>query len=138
MALQRKKKIKFVDLYKINKIYEIVNGLSKYKVVSKGDEHALCLALRILIRVIEPMIPHLAEECWSLGKNNTSIMHTPWPTVDKSFIEKNEVVVVIQINGKRRAEINIEKGASEDDVFNKVKNIYVIIIDNIYLMYFNF
>ena len=107
----------------IAKIYEIVNGLSKYKVVSKGDEHALCLALRILIRVIEPMIPHLAEECWSLGKNNTSIMHTPWPTVDKSFIEKNEVVVVIQINGKRRAEINIEKGASEDDVFNKVKNI---------------
>ena len=38
-------------------------------------------------------------------------------------MEQNEVIVVIQINGKRRAEINIAKDSSEEDVFNKIKNI---------------
>ena len=107
----------------IAKIYEIVNGLSKYKAVSTSDKHAFSSALKILVRIIEPMIPHLAEECWSLGKNENSIMNMPWPEVDHSFMERNKVVVVIQINGKRRAEINMEKDATEDEVFNKIKNI---------------
>ena len=50
-------------------------------------------------------------------------MNMPWPEVDHSFMERNKVVVVIQINGKRRAEINMEKDATEDEVFNKIKNI---------------
>ena len=93
----------------IAKIYEIVNGLSKFKINSENDEHALGTALQILIRVIEPMIPHLAEELWNLGNSSESIINAPWPKVDPSFMEKNEVTVVIQINGKRRAEINIAK-----------------------------
>ena len=93
----------------IAKIYEIVNGLSKFKVNSDNDERALGSTLQILIRIIEPMIPHLAEELWALGNNGESIINAPWPKVDPSFMEQNEVIVVIQINGKRRAEINIAK-----------------------------
>ena len=107
----------------IAKIYEIVNGLSKFKVISENDERALGSALQILIRIIEPMIPHLAEELWTLGNSNGSIINEPWPKVDTSFMEKNEVIVVIQINGKRRAEINIAKDSSEEDVFDKIKSI---------------
>ena len=69
------------------------------------------------------MIPHLAEELWALGKKSGSIINEPWPKVDPSFMEKSEVIVVIQINGKRRAEINIAKDSSKEDVFDKIKNI---------------
>ena len=69
------------------------------------------------------MIPHLAEELWALENSCGSIINAPWPKVDPSFMEKNEVIVVIQINGKRRAEINIAKDSSEEDVFDKIKNI---------------
>ena len=72
-------------------------------------EVVLCIALKTLIRVIEPMVPHLAEECWALTKTNRSIIYEPWPVINHSFLEKNEVTVVVQINGKRRAEISVEK-----------------------------
>ena len=107
----------------IAKIYEIVNGLSKFKINFENDKRALGSALQVLIRIIEPMIPHLAEELWALGNNSGSIINAPWPKVDPSFMEQNEVIVVIQINGKRRAEINIAKDSSEEDVLNKIKNI---------------
>ena len=107
----------------IAKIYEIVNGLSRYKVKSDDDGKALGVALRVLIRIIEPMIPHLAEECWAMTNKKTSIINEPWPDVNKSFMEKNETVVVIQINGKRRAEVIIEKDTTEDVILKKIENI---------------
>ena len=107
----------------IAKTYELVNGLTKYKIKEKNDEVALSHVLKILIRVIEPMVPHLAEECWTFTQSGHSIISEPWPAVDQSFLEKNEVIVVIQINGKRRAEINIEKNTSEDEIYKKIKEI---------------
>ena len=107
----------------IAKIYEFVNGLSKFRVHKKNDEVALCSALKILIRIIEPMVPHLAEECWSITGASGSIISEPWPEVNQSFLEKNDVIVVIQINGKRRAEVNVEKDVTEEDVYEKIKNI---------------
>ena len=107
----------------IAKIYEIVNGLAKFKVKETNDDIAMCYALKILIRIIEPMIPHLAEECWSLINTKESITFEPWPEVNPSFIEKNEVTVVIQINGKRRAEIRTEKDTPEEVVMDKIKTI---------------
>ena len=107
----------------IAKTYELVNGLTKYKIKEKNDEVALSHVLKILIRVIEPMVPHLAEECWTFTQSGHSIISEPWPAVDQSFLEKNDVIVVIQINGKRRAEINIEKNTSEDEIYKKIKEI---------------
>tara|TARA_B000000532_G_C18876905_1_gene411127 strand:+ start:798 stop:3365 length:2568 start_codon:yes stop_codon:yes gene_type:complete len=107
----------------IAKIYEMVNGISKFKVSNENDSVAIGMALKVLIRVIEPMVPHLAEECWALTNNKKSIIYEPWPLVNSSFLEKNEVTVVIQINGKRRAAISLEKDASEETVFNKIKSI---------------
>ena len=99
-----------------------MNGLSKFRVNSENDEHALDSPANI-DKIIEPMIPHLAEELWNLGDSGESIINAPWPKVDPSFMEKNEVTVVIQINGKRRAEIDIAKDSSEEDIFDKIKNI---------------
>ena len=107
----------------IAKIYEIVNGLSKFQVKEKNDDIVLCHALKILIRIIEPMVPHLAEECWALMNTKQSITFEPWPDANQAFIEKNEVTVVIQINGKRRAEIKTEKDTSEEIIINKIKSI---------------
>jgi leucyl-tRNA synthetase len=69
------------------------------------------------------MIPHLAEELWTFENSSGSIINEPWPRVNQLYLEKNEITVVIQINGKRRAEINIAKDSSEEDVLDKIKNI---------------
>ena len=105
------------------KVFEIVNALSRFEIKNEVDKRAINESLRILIRVIEPMVPHLAEECWSLTGSNTSIANEPWPLVNKDYLLSDEVTIVIQINGKRRGEINIPKDSSEDDVFLNIQNI---------------
>ena len=69
------------------------------------------------------MVPHLAEECWSLVGKSGSIMDEPWPTINTKYLENKEVTVVIQINGKRRGEVVVAKDAPEKEVEKEIQNI---------------
>ena len=107
----------------VAKIYELINFISKFEPTQSSEKRALKISLNILIRIIEPMIPHLAEECWNLCGNKKSLTSEPWPEVDKKFIVKEKATIVIQVNGKRRAEIETNLGATEADVMEEIKNI---------------
>ena len=101
----------------------MVNAISKFQIEDEEGKEAINEALHILIRVIEPMVPHLAEECWSLVGKSGSIMDEPWPTTNTKYLEDKEVTVVIQINGKRRGEVVVAKDASEKEVEKEIQNI---------------
>ena len=105
----------------IARVFEIVNAMSKFEINNEKDKKAFTEALFILIRVIEPMVPHLAEECWSLTGTTSSISNEPWPKVNTKYLENKEVTVVIQINGKRRGEVVVLKDSSENEVKKKYK-----------------
>ncbi len=107
----------------VAKIYELINHISKFKVFDENDKRALKTSLIILMRIIEPMVPHLAEECWNLCGNNKSLTSEPWPDVDEKYLVKETVKIVIQVNGKKRAEVETKVEASEEDVLKEVKNI---------------
>jgi leucyl-tRNA synthetase len=107
----------------IAKVFEIVNAISKFNVSSKEDEQAISECLLILIRVIEPMVPHLAEECWSLVGGQSSLIKEPWPKINHKYLEDDEATVVIQINGKRRGEVIVSKEASEKDIYDEIQDI---------------
>ena len=107
----------------IARVFEIVNAMSKFEINDEKDKMAFTEALYILIRVIEPMVPHLAEECWSLTGNTSSITNEPWPKVNEKYLENKEVTVVIQINGKRRGEVVVLKDSSENEVKKEMQNI---------------
>ena len=107
----------------VAKIYELINHISKYKIDEEDDKIALKIALKILIRIIEPMIPHLAEECWSLCGNSTSLANQPWTDIESKYLTEETVSFVIQVNGKRRAEVESSIGASEEDIMKEIKKI---------------
>ncbi|MEM9670533.1 MAG: class I tRNA ligase family protein [Pseudomonadota bacterium] len=68
----------------------------------------------IFARLLQPFAPHFAEELWqTLGKEG-SILNAPWPEHDPSLCEEDEVDVVVQVNGKKRAIIRIAATASQD------------------------
>jgi leucyl-tRNA synthetase len=107
----------------ISRIYELCNaigpvlaGLDKSTDVSG----ALREAGDILVLVMAPMMPHLAEECWSLLGHNQAIVNTHWPKTIAELVSVDEVMMAIQINGKRRAEILLAKGADRAIVEAKV------------------
>ena len=73
-------------------------------------------ALSALARLISPFTPHLAEECWSQLGEQGMVLDAPWPVYDPALAADDEVVLPIQISGKRRSEITAPRGAANADV----------------------
>lgn len=94
----------------VAQIYELTNALKKYKT----NDAAKAEALGILIRVIAPFMPHLAEECWSHLGGAGLCYHAPWPEIDPAMLVEDEVTLPIQVNGKRRSELTAAKDISKD------------------------
>ena len=67
-------------------------------------------ALSALARLIAPFTPHLAEEAWTRLGEDGMILDAPWPVWDAALAADDDVVLPIQINGKRRAEIRVARG----------------------------
>ena len=64
-------------------------------------------------RLLAPLAPHLAEEIWRELGNGESLAHGPWPTPDLERLVGASVALVVQVNGKRRAEIEVATDADE-------------------------
>lgn len=67
-------------------------------------------ALSALVRLIAPFTPHLAEECWTRLGEQGMVLDAPWPDHDPALAADDEVVLPIQVNGKRRGEIRVARG----------------------------
>ena len=116
-----------IDFFQMNvavaKIYELTNFISSFNPENDNEKFALRDSLKILIRIFEPMIPHLAEECWSIIGEKELLSGQNWPIYEEKYIQDDVVQVVIQINGKKRAVIEVEKDSDQDLVIDKIKNI---------------
>jgi leucyl-tRNA synthetase len=101
----------------VARIYELVNAIAAAK-ASTGQELASAIdeALELLIHIMAPMMPHLAEECWAALGHKDLLATRPWPAVDRSLITEDSVTLPVQINGKRRDELIVAAGASQAEV----------------------
>jgi leucyl-tRNA synthetase len=70
-------------------------------------------AVEILIRLIAPMTPHLAEECWKLLGCHGIVAEAAWPVYDEGLVAENEITMPVQINGKKRADLTIGRDADQ-------------------------
>ena len=61
-------------------------------------------------------MPHLAEECWAHLGGDGLVCNAPWPIPDPAMLVEDEIIMPIQVNGKRRAEISVAKTAPKDEV----------------------
>ncbi|MEQ1864473.1 MAG: leucine--tRNA ligase [Micropepsaceae bacterium] len=102
-----------LDRFRFNKavarLYEFVNALSDFKPQGEGGHWALREALETLAILMNPMVPHLAEECWQRLGATTMAVNAPWPKADPALTRQDTVTIAIQVNGKRRAEIEMAK-----------------------------
>ena len=73
-----------------------------------------------LITISTPIMPHLAEELWHIIGHDTSVMENKWPEVDGDMLVDNLIEIPIQINGRVRDRVKIERGISEENVMGKV------------------
>jgi leucyl-tRNA synthetase len=107
----------------IARIYELSNAMGPaLQIADKSSDliGALREAGDFLVTVMAPMMPHLAEECWKLLGHSTTVVDTAWPKPIAALVEVDEVTIAIQVNGKRRDEILVAKGADRGMLQTKV------------------
>jgi leucyl-tRNA synthetase len=96
----------------IAKLYEFTNAVQK----SQAGADAKRAALRVMAQLMSPMTPHLAEEVWSMLGGQGLVAQAAWPKADPALLVDDEVVLPIQINGKRRAEISVPKDMAAAEI----------------------
>lgn len=99
----------------IARIYELANGLGT-ALQNKVSGEAMREAAGLMVLMCAPMMPHLAEACWKALGHTTPVVATAWPKADPALVADDSVTVAIQINGKRRDEMQIAKGMPQTEV----------------------
>lgn len=89
----------------ISTIMELVNEMYKYKEGEKVNADLLGKAVKDLILILSPFTPHICEEMWEHMGQSESLVSMPWPEYDEAALIKDEVEVVIQVNGKLKDKI---------------------------------
>lgn len=110
----------------VARIYELVNVLAApltQVAAGKADQTVTAAvkdATTILIDLIAPMTPHLAEECWREIGGEGLIAERPWPGFDPALVVENEITLPVQINGKKRADLTIARDADQSAIESAV------------------
>ena len=85
------------------------NTLEKRGGVTKDEYEAL-------LKLLAPFAPHMTEELWGTLGHSESVHATPWPAYDESKLIKSEITMVVQVNGKVRAQIVVSKDQNQDEI----------------------
>jgi leucyl-tRNA synthetase len=96
----------------VAKLYELSNTLAK----STASNAAKRDAMKIMAQLMGPMVPHLAEDLWSVLGGEGLVVNAAWPKADPALLVADSVTLPIQINGKKRAEITVPAGMDKAEV----------------------
>ncbi len=103
-----------IDDFAFNKavagIHELANTLQKAG-QGPGTAFARREALETLARLMAPMTPHFAEEMWQALGHATPLIETEWPDFEPGLVRDDVIVLPVQVNGKKRAEIEVAREA---------------------------
>ena len=106
----------------VARLYELVNALAAFKPSDATGEHCRAYALAQLMKLLSPMMPHLAETGWRALGGEGLVADAAWPKPDLSVLTSDEVILPVQVNGKKRGEISVPKDADEAIIKNMALN----------------
>ncbi|WP_188053305.1 leucine--tRNA ligase [Sphingosinithalassobacter sp. CS137] len=95
----------------VAKLYELVNAIEK-----ASPSASRTAAVRALVRIAAPMVPHIAEEAWAAMGEDGLIADAAWPEVDPSLLVDTQVTIAVQVNGKLRDTLLLPKGMARADI----------------------
>jgi leucyl-tRNA synthetase len=95
----------------VAKIYELAGAIEKAAPSAARDE-----AIRSILLLSSPMVPHLAEEAWEKLGGEGLIANATWPVVDPAMLVEDEVTIAVQVQGKLRDTMTVAKGLPQDEM----------------------
>ncbi|MEZ0223657.1 MAG: leucine--tRNA ligase [Alphaproteobacteria bacterium] len=98
----------------VARLRELSNALEDFA-AAKGDGAVLKEGCEALVKLMAPMMPHIAEELWAHLGHKEMIVDTPWPEADKAYLANDTATIAIQVNGKLRATITLPRDVAAND-----------------------
>ena len=101
-------------------VMELINGINAFE--AKADHPGVMReAIESIVRLLNPFVPHITSELWELLGHRETLDELGWPTWDEAALKQDEVLIVVQVNGKVRGKINVPTAAGQDDVVDVAK-----------------
>jgi leucyl-tRNA synthetase len=97
-------------------VMELLNSLAKFPQATPADRSVMHEALEIAVMSLSPIIPHVTHALWSALGHAGALIDEPWMSVDAAALEQSSVEIVVQVNGKKRALIEVAADATDDAV----------------------
>jgi len=109
---------KDIESFRFNRavagIRQLTNAIAAFQENGSGAQQAKCEAVETLVKLIGPMLPHLAEEMWERLGFSASLAQESWPLPDTSLLSSQTVTMAVQINGKLRTTLNMATDITSD------------------------
>jgi leucyl-tRNA synthetase len=103
-------------------LMEYVNTLYKLKVKDEFASQSWPTAIEALIQLLAPFAPHIAEELWEVSGHEDSVHLSQWPKWDDKYLISDTARIVVQVNGKVRAELVVGVDSTEEDVVKAARD----------------
>lgn len=101
----------------VSAMMEAVNNYYKLKVeFTIGKNPAWDFAIESLLQVLAPFAPHITEELWNQIGHNDTIHVDHWPKWDNEYLQTDNITIIVQVNGKLRAKMELDKNTAADEV----------------------
>jgi leucyl-tRNA synthetase len=104
-------------------IMELTNHLSRFDARDAGGRAVVREAWLAIVRLLAPITPHICEELWAELGGEGRLYNTAWPQADEAARERLQVTLVVQVNGKLRARLELEPGASREQALEQAMSI---------------
>ncbi len=100
-------------------VMELVN--LTYQVLENRGDHPMFLAVvreavEAVVVALSPMAPHICEELWQAMGHEKILLDTPWPTWDEGALKAEEILIVVQVNGKLRSRLSVPADATDAQI----------------------
>ncbi|MEA1937836.1 MAG: class I tRNA ligase family protein, partial [Pseudomonadota bacterium] len=109
-----------IEAFRLNRavarIRELANAIADHGGKDAGGKEVLRETLEILVRLANPMMPHITEELWRILGHTRILAENNWPVADPNLVKADLIQMPVQVNGKLRATLDIPAEAGEDAV----------------------
>ena len=106
----------------VSAVMGLANSLYKFQAKTAGDRAAAQEAWLSAVQIISPIAPHIAHSLWQTLGQQGSLVDCPWPEIDESALVQQHLSLVVQVNGKVRGKIEVDAGASKQEILEIAKN----------------
>jgi leucyl-tRNA synthetase len=96
-------------------VMELCNELGRHPADTEDDRSVINEGLRAVLRMLWPITPHLTESLWC-DLTGEAFTESEWPAVDDSALSRDELEIVVQVNGKVRGKINVPASADKAEI----------------------